>query len=41
MMAPGKSWVFFDDKSKSDFESFACPLSPGAKSPSDERVFVV
>ena len=32
---------FSDDESESDFEDFICPLSPGLKYPSDERVFVV
>ena len=32
---------FSDDESESDFEDFICPLSPGAKYPGDERVFVV
>ena len=32
---------FSDEESKSDFEDFICPLSPGLKYPSDERVFVV
>ena len=32
---------FSDDDSQSDFEEFFCPLSPGLKYPSDERVFVV
>ena len=39
-MTPVKNRVFLITN-PSDFEDFICPLSPGLKYPSDERVFVV
>ena len=32
---------FFDEESESDFEDFACRLSPSARFPSNERALIV